>query len=207
MAGKKKAGVETPLPALDKDEPPSAGATATEADEGEGHAEKSARFGKKQKIIAAATALLLLGGGSGAALLMGGGDKKAEAKAGEHKEAAAEEAEEAEAEGEGEGEGGELPLVDVPVMIVNLRTATGDARYLKLHFMIEARSAAKVEPLKGKLPAIIDSYQPFLRELRPEDLSGSGAVFRIKEEMLARATAAVGTGMVKDILIQDLVQQ
>lgn len=205
MAGKKKTEVETPLPALDKDDPKSSGAAAMEGGEGEVHAEKPTRFGKKQKIIAAAVALVLLGGGGGAALFMGGGDKKAEAKAGEHEEAAAEEAEEAEAEGEGEG--GELPLVDVPVMIVNLRTATGDARYLKLRFMIEARTAAKVEPLKAKLPAIIDAYQPFLRELRPEDLAGSGAVFRIKEEMLARATAAVGTGMVKDILIQDLVQQ
>ena len=43
--------------------------------------------------------------------------------------------------------------------------------------------------------------------MRPEDLSGSAAVFRIKEEMLVRTTAAVGTGMVKDILIQDIVQQ
>lgn len=54
---------------------------------------------------------------------------------------------------------------------------------------------------------MLDSFQPFLRELRPEDLSGSAAVFRIKEEMMVRATATLGAGQVKDILIQDLVQQ
>jgi flagellar FliL protein len=195
MAGKKKAEVETPLPALDGDPeiPPADGGA------------KPARFGKKQKIIAGGVAgLLLIGGGGGAYFMMSGSGEKHEKAETEKKAEPVEE--EAEAEGE-EGKGGELPLVDVPAMIVNLRTSDGNARYLKLHFMIEARSAAKVEPLKAKLPAIIDAYQPFLRELRPEDLNGSAAVFRIKEEMLVRATAAVGAGMVKDILIQDLVQQ
>ena len=39
------------------------------------------------------------------------------------------------------------------------------------------------------------------------DLAGSAAVFRIKEEMLSRTTQALGTGAVRDVLIQDLVQQ
>lgn len=140
----------------------------------------------------------------------GGKEAHGEKAAGDHaapeEEAPAHEEEEEE-EAEGEEAGGELPLVDVPALIVNMRTSGGQPRYLRIRFMIEARSAAKVEPLKARLPAIIDSYQPFLRELRPEDLTGSAAVFRIKEELLVRATATVGGGMVKDVLIQDLVQQ
>ena len=54
---------------------------------------------------------------------------------------------------------------------------------------------------------MLDAYQPFLRELRPEDLAGSAAIFRIKEAMLARANDVLGPDMVKDILIQDLIQQ
>jgi flagellar FliL protein len=57
------------------------------------------------------------------------------------------------------------------------------------------------------LPLILDAYQPFLRELRPEDLAGSAAVFRVKEELLIRANQVAGDGTVKDILIEDLVQQ
>ena len=167
---------------------------------------KPPRFGKKQKIMAAAGgAVLLLAGGGAAALFMGSGQPSATGNHADHE--AHEEPDAEEEEAEGEGEAGELPLVDVPAIVVNMRTAGGQPRYLKIRFMIEARSSAKVEPLKAKLPAIIDSYQPFLRELRPEDLSGSAAVFRIKEELLSRATATVGTTMVKDILIQDLVQQ
>lgn len=194
-----------------KEEPETA--PVTEGAEGEAPAAPAPRFGKKQKIIAGAAAGLLLFGGGGAAFFIGSGKEhpKEGAKAGKSEEAAKDEEAEPEAEGESEGEGegksGELPLVDVPPMIVNLRTAGGEPRYLKLHFMIEARNASKTDALQKKLPAIIDSFQPFLRELRPEDLSGSAAVFRIKEEMLVRTTAAVGTGMVKDILIQDIVQQ
>lgn len=209
MAGKRKT---EPAPAAENAQ----GATAPD-DSGIVDA-PSPRFGKKQKIIAAAVAVLLLGGGGGAAaLFMGGDDKKAQAKDGHGgEEAEGHEAEAAEEEEgghgeeeskEGEGKAGELPLVDVPALIVNLRTSGGEARYVRLRFMIEATSAAKVDAITKKLPAIIDSFQPFLRELRPEDLSGSAAVYRIKEEMMVRATTAAGKGMIKDILIQDLVQQ
>lgn len=177
---------------------------------------KFALLKNKKVMIGSAAALLLLAGGGGAAMMMAGGEEKpphgAQAEHGAHeKDAAAEEeghaGEEESAEEEGEGKDGELPLVDVPPMIVNLRTTNGEPRYLKIRFMLEAKSAEKTEKLKAKLPLIIDSYQPFLRELRPEDISGSAAVFRIKEEMLIRAREAAGKGMVKDVLIQDLVQQ
>lgn len=164
----------------------------------------------RKVLIGGAAALLLLVGGGGTAFMMSGGNEKP-VHGGQAKEAASEEEaapeEESEAEGEGEGKDGELPLVDVPPMIVNLRTTDGQPRYLKIHFMLEAKTTAKADRLKEKLPLIIDAYQPFLREMRPEDISGSAAVFRIKEEMLIRATQAAGKGMVKDVLLQDLVQQ
>ena len=65
----------------------------------------------------------------------------------------------------------------------------------------------RAERVKDKGPVVLDARQPFLRELRPDDLNGAAAVFRIKEEMRTRATQALGAGMVKDVLIQDLVQQ
>jgi flagellar FliL protein len=57
------------------------------------------------------------------------------------------------------------------------------------------------------MPEIRDALQPFLRELRPEDLAGSAGVFRIKEEMTRRVKDRVGPDKVDDILIQDLIQQ
>ncbi|MBO9725472.1 MAG: flagellar basal body-associated FliL family protein [Novosphingobium sp.] len=147
--------------------------------------------GKKMLVIGGAAVLALLAGGGGAWWFMRGGDS-----GGEH---------EAVAEGGAEG-GDKSSYIEVPAMIVNLRGGDSQARFLKLRFIIVAANG-KADKVKDKLPVVLDALQPFLRELRPDDLNGSAAVFRIKEEMMTRATQALGAGMVKDVLIQDLVQQ
>lgn len=152
---------------------------------------KAAAPKKNRKLMAiAAAALLIVGGGGGAAawLMLGqsheGGD--------EHQTDA-------------EAEPG--AYVEVPPMTVNLRSNDGKPRYLKLRFILVAADPANEEKINEKLPLILDGFQPFLRELRPEDLSGSAAVFRLKEEMLTRASRVAGQGIVTDVLIQDLIQQ
>jgi len=97
--------------------------------------------------------------------------------------------------------------IEVPSMTVNLRSSDGRAHMLRLRVMLVAASPERAGTLKAKMPLYLDMLQPFLRELRPEDLNGSAAVFRLKEEMIARANDAMGTGAVRDVLIQDLVQQ
>lgn len=145
---------------------------------------------KKKKLIVGAVAALLVAGGGGAYAFLGG-DKAA----GEEEVAEADHPE------------GEAVFVDVPPMVVNLRSADGGARFVKLHFMLVPGPKGEATALEKKLPLLLDAYQPFLRELRPEDLAGSAAVFRIKEEMLMRAHDVLGAGQVKDVLIQDLIQQ
>lgn len=97
--------------------------------------------------------------------------------------------------------------IEVPTITVNLRGDDGQARFLKLRFIIVAADSDKVGRIQERLPVVLDALQPFLRELRPEDLAGAAAVFRIKEEMMARSTQALGAGVVSDVLIQELVQQ
>jgi flagellar FliL protein len=154
--------------------------------------DKKPRFSKKMLIIAGAALLLLLIGGGVAAWLMLGSKEKPAAGA--------------EAEHGGEGEVAET-YIEVPAMVVNLRSADGAPRLIKLRLMLVPAKATDGPGITARLPVIIDSFQPFLRELRPEDLAGSAAVFRIKEELLSRANAAAGAGTVKDVLIQDLIQQ
>ena len=147
---------------------------------------------RKKMILIGAAAALIAGAGGG--FFVFGGNEADE----EHEELA----DGAVAEGDVEA-----LFVDVQPMVVNLRSADGQARFLKLRFVIVPESAEAVPDIEARLPLILDSYQPFLRELRPEDLSGSAAVYRIKEEMLIRALDILGEGRVKDILIQDLIQQ
>jgi flagellar FliL protein len=144
---------------------------------------------KRLKIIAAVVAvLLLIAGGLGYYfLVMEHGDGKQEAAEDKAAEAAI--------------------YVPAPEMIVNLRTPDGQSAFLKINFSIAAHDEAAGEMLQERMPEIRDALQPFLRELRPEDLAGSAGVFRIKEEMTRRVKNRVGPDMVDDILIQDLIQQ
>lgn len=172
----------------------------TTSEEGEeGAAPAAPKAGKKKLlIIVAAIVLLLLAGGGAAFFLLGG---KSDPKA----EAAKAEAAKAEAAKHGGGEEG-VKFVDIPAMVVNIRSPDGAARFLKVHVML-VPGTMKDDAIKAGLPLVLDAYQPFLRELRPEDLAGSAAMFRVKEELLVRTTGALGEGSVKDVLIEDLVQQ
>ncbi|MBC7583233.1 MAG: flagellar basal body-associated FliL family protein [Tardiphaga sp.] len=148
------------------------------------------RLGNKKRLIIAAVSLLLLVAAGVAAYLLLGKPHAAKAAL-----AAAAEKDTPET------------FVDVPPMVINLRSTDGAARLIKLHLMLVPATAEQGPAVTARLPLIIDHFQPFLRELRPEDLAGSAAVFRIKEELLIRANDVTGTGTVKDILIQDLLQQ
>lgn len=146
---------------------------------------------KRMLVIVGVGAVLLLGAAGGGYMLLGRGG------GGEHAAPAASHGEEGAAD----------VYVEAPAMLVNLRSADGQTRYLKLRFILVAANAAKADEIKDKLPSILDALQPFLRELRPEDLNGSAAVFRVKEEMMVRARSVFGADAVRNILIQDLVQQ
>lgn len=160
---------------------------ATRAEAPEPAAEAQARrFGKRKALIAAVGAVVLLGGaGVGGYIFLGGEEKPKAAADGASPDS----------------------YTEVPPLIVNIRTADGQPRFLKLRFIIVANDPGNSEQIKQKLPFILDALQPFLRELRPEDLNGSAAVFRVKEEMMTRISATMGGDIVRDVLIQDLVQQ
>lgn len=144
---------------------------------------------KRIRIIAAAVVLLLLIAGALGYyfLVMQKGDAKEKAAEDKAAEAAI--------------------YVPAPEMIVNLRTPDGQSAFLKINFAIAAHDEAAGEMLKERMPEIRDALQPFLRELRPEDLAGSAGVFRIKEEMTRRVKDRVGADKIDDILIQDMIQQ
>lgn len=157
-----------------------------------GDAATPPRSRRKKLIIAGvAAALVLAGGGTGAALLLGGGDK-AETEVATH---------------EGSDDDVLNQPVDVPPLLVNLRSPDNAPHFLKVHVMLVPGPKSNAEKLKIEVPVLLDAYQPFLRELRPEDLAGSAAVFRIKEQLLVRARETLGDGHVKDVLVQDLIQQ
>ncbi|TCM17695.1 flagellar FliL protein [Novosphingobium sp. PhB165] len=153
---------------------------------------------KRLIVIGAAVAVLLVGGVGGyfAYRQFAGGSSASSSSESASSESGSE-----------ASKAGVSSYVEVPPLVVNLRGSDASARFLKLRFIIVAADEGKAAKVKEKLPVVLDALQPFLRELRPDDLDGSAAVFRIKEEMMRRTTQALGPGMVSDVLIQDLIQQ
>lgn len=162
-------------------------------------AEAKKKGGKGRLIAIAVVAVGMIAGAGGVWwFTQRGGSEHAEEKTAE-----------APAEAPAEGAASADPsasYIEVPPMMVNLRGGGAQAKFVKVRFIIVAADG-KTDAVKARLPVILDALQPFLRELRPDDLNGSAAVFRIKEEMMRRSTEALGAGMVRDVLIQDLIQQ
>ena len=57
------------------------------------------------------------------------------------------------------------------------------------------------------MPRILDEFNVYMRELRPEDLDGAAGIFRLKEELLMRINQAVAPTRVKDVLFQEFLVQ
>jgi flagellar FliL protein len=95
----------------------------------------------------------------------------------------------------------------LPDFLVNLNSATKRSSFLKVSVTLEVADATSLETIKGYEPRIIDSFQTYLRELRPEDLKGSGGIFRLREELLLRVNKIVQPAKVNDILFKDMIVQ
>lgn len=198
-------------------------AQAAEATEG-GEEKKGGRG--KLIIVAVAALLLLGGGGAGAAWFFGlfGGDEAAEGAA--HGAPAAHEAadahgaggehggEAAAADGEAGAHGAEAPrsadgvfFVDLPDVLVNLRSEGQRMRYLKLRVALEVRDATTAGAVRSLMPRVMDSLQLYLRSLSVEDVRGAIGMERLKEEMLARINRAIRPHRVDDVLFKEMLVQ
>lgn len=96
---------------------------------------------------------------------------------------------------------------DLPEMVVNLDNGGGDAVYLKLKVALELSVEDPQEILDPIMPRIIDRFQVFLRQLRPEDLQGSASMLKLKQELLRRINLAAAPLEVDDVLFREMVVQ
>jgi flagellar FliL protein len=96
---------------------------------------------------------------------------------------------------------------ELPEMTVNLTSSGPRAEYLKLKISLEVANQGEQEQISTVMPRVIDAFQVYLRELRPEDLRGSAGMFRIKDELRKRVNAATAPVMVRDVLFQEMLVQ
>lgn len=165
-------------------------AVSTEGQEGsEGEAPKKKMSGKKI-VLFIVLPLVLIGAIVGGLFFTGilGGHKKEEeqAKAAEQTPSL---------------------FLKLPELLVNLNTKNRRQNYLKVVVTLEVGKLEDLKKLEEMQPKIIDAFQVYLREVRPEDMKGSTGIYRLREELLRRVSVIVQPIEVRDVLFQDVVMQ
>ena len=97
--------------------------------------------------------------------------------------------------------------VDIPEMVANLNSTNHKPSYVKLAARVEVPKPEDAEKVKAALPRLQDLMQTYLREMRPEELRGSAGTYRLREELLVRANAAVAPARISDVLFTQMLIQ
>ena len=113
----------------------------------------------------------------------------------------------------GSDEAEEMPVVvaapvyyDMPDFLVNL-AGPPPQHYLKMRVSLQVRDKEAVPLVDAAMPRILDGFQTFLRELRPEDLEGSQGMLNLREELMRRLALATQEPVVKDVLFREIIVQ
>jgi flagellar protein FliL len=100
-------------------------------------------------------------------------------------------------------------FLDMPEVLVNLSTAGGTERtqYLKVKVVLELPDQEMSAQIQPVMPRLMDTFQTYLRELRPTDLDGSAGLYRLKEELTRRVNAAIAPSHINAVLFKEIVVQ
>ena len=183
---------------------------AAEGEEGEGGKPKK-KLPMKLMLIAGAAALVIVVGGGAAAFIFlkpkpdaahaGKEAKKPEKKKGKKEEGKKDD----KAAGQvREGPDGVL-FYTLPDVVVNMQTADGRPTFLKLKLTLEMPNQEAVDALEPNMPRMQDMFQTFLRELRPEDLSGSQGSYQLRMEILRRVNLVIAPSKANAVLIEEML--
>ena len=92
-----------------------------------------------------------------------------------------------------------------PDIVVNMQTADGKPTFLKLKLTFELPDHDTADLLDSDMPRLQDMFQTFLRELRPEDLSGSQGSYQLRMELLRRVNLVIAPSKINTVLIEEML--
>ena len=98
-------------------------------------------------------------------------------------------------------------FIDLPEMVANLNGNPRRPSYVKLVARIEVARPEDADRIRQAMPRLQDLFQTYLREMRPEELRGSAGIYRLREELIARADAAAAPARVTDVLFTQMLIQ
>jgi flagellar protein FliL len=101
-------------------------------------------------------------------------------------------------------------FLDMPDVLVNLSSGGGNndrTQYLKVKVTLELPDQTMSAQIQPVMPRLMDTFQTYLRELRPTDLDGSAGLYRLKEELTRRVNAAIAPSRINAVLFKEIVVQ
>ena len=98
-------------------------------------------------------------------------------------------------------------FVELPEMVANLNAPGRRASFVKIQARVELAKAEDQAVFTAAQPRVIDLFQTYLREMRPEELRGSAGTYRLREELITRANIAVAPARIVDVLFTELLVQ
>ena len=101
-----------------------------------------------------------------------------------------------------------VAFFDLPDLLVNLANVGSDkTQYLKVKIVLELPDQTMVAQVQPVMPRVVDAFQTYLRELRPQDLEGSGGLYRLREELTRRINVAIAPSHINAVLFKEFVVQ
>ncbi|HEY0205098.1 MAG TPA: flagellar basal body-associated FliL family protein [Acetobacteraceae bacterium] len=183
------------------------------AEAAEGAADGAAKKGGKKKLLLILVPVLLLGGGAGAWFsgvlprLLGHGEEAAHGEHAEHGEHGAPAGEKGGEKGGEKAEAAKAPaFMDLPDIVANLNAGRRTA-FIKLKAKFELSKPEDAVAIQAAMPRIVDLFQSYLREMRPEELRGTAGTYRLREELIARANIAAPPARVLNVLFSEMLVQ
>ena len=98
-------------------------------------------------------------------------------------------------------------FAELPDIVTNLNAGPRRTVYVKLRSRLELAKPEDAALVTAAMPRLLDLFQTYLREMRPEELRGSAGTYRLREELLARANIAVAPARVQDLLFTEMLIQ
>ena len=94
---------------------------------------------------------------------------------------------------------------DLPQITANLRPVDGYSRFMSLHLSVCVPDDETANYLERIQPRLLDSIQPYLRDLRAQDLHGAEGMYRLRHSLLARMRAAASPMLIEQVVFREIL--
>ena len=98
-------------------------------------------------------------------------------------------------------------FMELPDIVANLNSGNRRNAFIKLKARVELSKHEDELAVQAAMPRVLDLFQGYLREMRPEELRGTAGTYRLREELVARINIAAHPARVLNVLFTELLVQ